>query len=1401
MELEELLSQVVRLLAQFSTEVKAASAASLTDISVAADMFLVELLRETFGLMDLRNLNAERANFPGLDLADDTAGVAFQVTSQSDLGKILKTLKTSIAHGLHKRYPKIRVFVTGERQNRYRQSAIDAVTQGELAFDGASDILDYRDLLKLYRHYELDALKRITAILRKHLPSHSRTEIATQNAEALERDVAARFKEAIDQGPFPEFGDRNLLAPLGQQMLDQYRDILPKNLRRTILLRAARRAAILKHLDDADRFLTAAQSLGTGEEAAPVEALILAGRGDVEAGLRKVRDLRDMDSVVIMVTILTRERSGNAALEWLRSADIKPSALTAIGIISLSGTYVRLNQIEEYLELLETVPAEVFDDSPYLVFLHGILRVVSVLPKPDQIASLGGIPPAIEAGAPILAAAPLAQRLDDAMQDLQHFIPLGRPLKVPVAVATAEWFLSWAALLHPYRASAARAQLRLDMADFPKGLRRVQLAFRYLPAFDPAPLAQYLAAREALGGWDDDELYTALILALHSGDQNTVVALIAKYRLRLQQRLPPQMTLLVEVTALALAKQASSARALLDAHRDSTEPAIVSRLEVEIAKAEGADPVGEYIRLYEQLGTVYELRALVETLRRQRDHRLLGFYAEKLYAQTADPEDIVLAAKAYINTDDVANFIRVIESFPLARERSPDLQRRYAWQLVLAGRLKDSIAAAQALRDNAQRDIRLEIALAIEIGQWEQLASLLGQYLEKSDQYDARTLIQAAQLAHASGYGPFRELMLAAVEKPKPPAEVLLGAYSLAVEGGLEEGNPAAHDWFNRALALSGPDGPVQRIEIKELLARQIEWNRQSLRINEAITHGEVPLVAAAPALRMTLVDIMLGHFLRNLEQPDPRQLTLIPIFSGRRLPAPLGAVSCVALDISAILVLGSIGLLGRVLRTFGRVIVAAGVMYELFTGQRRLREFQRSRLARAAQLQSLVRTSLKVLRAPEMQTSQTDPLVAQVGPELTALLRAAQMRSGVVVRPPPVHRLGSSGQEMVDLALYAGHLTDVRTLLAVLKEWGHVDSQVEEFAERYFKLQDSGWPSPLRPQPSTPLYLDDLAVSYLQTTGLLQTVVNAFDEVYIHGSTEEEAAAMLDKERRSVEIIKTIGTIRDELSAAFKGDRLLFGPRRGQAESEEYDEPSTLNLLANMMSAEVVVIDDRALNKDPFATDGMQHQVRVATTLDVLEELKARGVITEAERVSARHRLRMAGAALMPLDAEELRLAAQRSLAVESVEFRAIGDSIALAQMRRMPRFPEEIPWFTSLLTSLRAAIHEVWGEESNPKRAAALADLLLSELPQAADWVTRWEGAAPPRWVEVVDGVLNGGLAMPAELTDRGIRDDYLKWLEKRVLSRLRRLHPAGYAAVVEKLKTYVLDVSQVADDDTSS
>jgi len=217
MKLEDLQTEVGRLLARYVEQVKAAGALGQTDINGASDMFLVELFRETFELPNLRSLNAERANFPGLDLGDDIAGRGFQITSDRDLDKMLRTLSVSIRNNLHIKYPHIQVYVTTERQRSYKQQTIDGVTSGALNFDGTKDILDYKDLLKLYKTFELHQLEKIVVILRNHLHP-TEDDCSPGLAEALERDVAARFQEAIDRSPFPEVAEQDQFRTLAKQV-------------------------------------------------------------------------------------------------------------------------------------------------------------------------------------------------------------------------------------------------------------------------------------------------------------------------------------------------------------------------------------------------------------------------------------------------------------------------------------------------------------------------------------------------------------------------------------------------------------------------------------------------------------------------------------------------------------------------------------------------------------------------------------------------------------------------------------------------------------------------------------------------------------------------------------------------------------------------------------------------------------------------------------------------------------------------------------------------------------------------------------------------------------------------------------------------------------------------------
>jgi hypothetical protein len=542
----------------------------------------------------------------------------------------------------------------------------------------------------------------------------------------------------------------------------------------------------------------------------------------------------------------------------------------------------------------------------------------------------------------------------------------------------------------------------------------------------------------------------------------------------------------------------------------------------------------------------------------------------------------------------------------------------------------------------------------------------------------------------------------------------------------------------------------------------------------------------------------MLRNFERNAALTEPRKRAVIATFSGRRAPSRIGDVKRLALDISALMVLGWLKLLPKVLATFPEIVVPAGALFELFDGRRRIRQFQRSRLARAAQIQDLIaRERLKVLRSvPAVH----DPLAKEIGIELTGLIRAAESAGSVVIRPAPVHRLGLEGQRDADMSAYTAHLADMHALLASLTDVGAIDQNAEETARRYFAVQDKGWPSSPSLDTKRPLYLDSLALVYLQTLDLLDAVPGAFTDVYVDASVEEDAAALIEYDRHITEVLRTIDDIRNAVRKANAVGKVIFGPRNAKQDHERLGfDASTLHLVADLVGADAVVFDDRALNKEPFVQDNRGHRALTVTSLDVIEELDARSIISPIDRRAYRHRLRIAGAALVPADAEEIKLAAIRNRQHESPEFRALRDSVDLARLGEIPRFPSEMPWFIAASSAPKTALMEIWKDEPDAGRAGSIASAILEILPRPEDWVARWEGHPPPGWIVAVNRVIKASLALPFELSgDQQAIQAYNEWLEQTVLAPMRTKEPESYQALVDDVKSFILNSWNNSDDE---
>jgi len=100
---------VIELLSRWLTQVRLSSALTYYDINKISEDFACKLLNAIYGY-ELINLNAEKQNFPGIDLGDRTKSLlAFQISSRTDGEKIRETLRTFAGKGYD------RVFKNGVR--------------------------------------------------------------------------------------------------------------------------------------------------------------------------------------------------------------------------------------------------------------------------------------------------------------------------------------------------------------------------------------------------------------------------------------------------------------------------------------------------------------------------------------------------------------------------------------------------------------------------------------------------------------------------------------------------------------------------------------------------------------------------------------------------------------------------------------------------------------------------------------------------------------------------------------------------------------------------------------------------------------------------------------------------------------------------------------------------------------------------------------------------------------------------------------------------------------------------------------------------------------------------------------------------------------------------------------
>ena len=159
------------------------------------------LMNAIYGF-DLKNLNEEQINYPGIDLGDHHEKIGVQVTETKTSAKLVRSLDKVLENKVYEVYPKFCMFVLGDKQKKYSFDANKY--KGKIIFDPSSDIYDFQDLISEINKMNREEMQDVLDYLKMEF-SEKRTDEIRRNIVYVLSYLDASWKWielAKERGPF-----------------------------------------------------------------------------------------------------------------------------------------------------------------------------------------------------------------------------------------------------------------------------------------------------------------------------------------------------------------------------------------------------------------------------------------------------------------------------------------------------------------------------------------------------------------------------------------------------------------------------------------------------------------------------------------------------------------------------------------------------------------------------------------------------------------------------------------------------------------------------------------------------------------------------------------------------------------------------------------------------------------------------------------------------------------------------------------------------------------------------------------------------------------------------------------------------------------------------------------------
>lgn len=1128
------------------------------------------------------------------------------------------------------------------------------------------------------------------------------------------------------------------------------------------------------------------------DETIIAKAFIAGQAGDIATALGILNDLATPVSKSAAFILMRNTNGAAGALEWLEKSDMTLSDLDSDGKFFLVQSFVEIESWDNALKMVDSLIEEDYSATPALAYLSALVYLAQAVPS--ELRVLVHQTPPFEARTFPLASDQRAVLFRRKSQSFfEKVTRYATNLNLSSMAEAASDSALWLALRDAEYSHQARLELEKSMRDRDASLRRVPLALQFGLNVDIVAVEREIERRTTLsGGKSSDAAVARFALAFKQNSPREVALYIDRHRAQLSEHINYKALGFLEIDMLVQSEQKTAAEArlkgLIEAGLTDFERKRVERL---VFEAADTDVTAQRISLYESSRSITDLHNVVSILEGQQDWNRLVIYSRELLELTRDVKDARRYGRVLYNSGKINDVLEFCDKYSVFLDQSEELQRVRCWSLYESGRLVEARNALNLLKSNFKESEQstLTISISVASGDWESLQVNVEEEWRSRDSRSAMDLIRAAKLAQLIVSPRLKELVLEAARKGDDDPKILLACYGIWTECGWEDGD-VAFGWMQAASELSDENGPVIAISLQEVMDRQPDWEEQTKQAYKKMVEGELPIFAAAKLHNRNLLNFYLAPALNNLDQIDARKRNVIFSFSGAR-PENTANPDRIVLDVTALLTSEMLGLLDLIIRSFSVVVIAHGTLRWIFDEKRSLSFHQPSKVREARDLRQLIAAGSIKHFEPTMRASTS--LSADVGEGLASMLAvaSAELPSGVpqriVVHPGPVHRIGSLVQEAANLTDYSAYLCNCQAVIDKLVEQGVLTATEASVSKDFFSSREQTWPQAPEIADEAHLYLDDLAVSYFQHLKLLPKLSRSGLTVFVSSREVSESDELISYENQALHAISVLESLRLRLRDGINSGEVVVGAISRDVEDQNDGSMRAhpcLDVLKLTGIADAIVSDDRYINKFlALEEDRVSHSV--LTTIDILQILCLRGLLTKIQVSEFKTQMRRMGVVLIPVDAVELKyhLSASKVVdgqVVENAGLKAIRESLLRIRMSDILQIPKELPWLNAIFEECYEVMRALWDEDADQTISIACSNWLF-ELMDIRKWSHRLSVAELDVRVRFEAQMM--ALMIIPNHKSSSVREKYSNWLERRILRKLKEEESDLYNSLLDR------------------